>query len=114
MFASDDPIAVALDWGAPMMNDEEYDKRLAGFLGDLACGESGSPAVAEGLARRATGSFDEVPRPRGEPDRLLTWLLAARLTPDDPADCPAAEQLPEDLRAELRALAARLDQPPVE
>jgi len=60
--------------------------------------------VAEGLARRATR----------EPDRFFAHLLAARLTPEDPEDCPPAAELPAGLRAELRALAARLDQPPAE
>jgi hypothetical protein len=38
--------------GMGQMRDEEYDKRLAAFLGDLACNEDGNPAVAERFARR--------------------------------------------------------------
>lgn len=107
MFSSDDPIAEALGWDAPAMRDEEYDKQLAIFLGDLACGDAGGPAVAERFARRATNSrFLD-----GEPDRLVSHLLAQRLTPDDPDACPASAGLSEDLRAGLKRLVARLPSP---
>jgi hypothetical protein len=86
------------------MRDEEYDKRLAAFLGDLACNEDGNPAVAERFARRvAPPLFLD-----GESGRLFSQLLAQRLTPDDPDACPAAAGLSEDLRAGLKRLAARL------
>ena len=97
--------AEALGWRA-RTTDPDSTSNLAAFLGDLACGEDASPAVAERLARRATAPEF----PGGEPDHLLTQLLAARLTSEDPA-CPAAAELPEDLRADLEELAARLDQP---
>jgi hypothetical protein len=106
MFPPEDPIAKGLGWRGPAMTEPIYDILLAPFLANLACSDQAQPAVAKGLARRATESEDF----GGEPDRLLTQLLAQRLTPDRPEDCPAAAELPEDLRTKLEELASRLDQ----
>lgn len=96
MFDLDDPLPRRLGWGErPWKTVEEYDKDLAAFLGNLACGTT--PPVAHGLALRAL-----VTDPN-EPDRRFPARLAARLTGDD---CPPAAGLPDDLRKELEKLAA--------
>jgi uncharacterized protein YjbI with pentapeptide repeats len=106
IFHGSDPVPRALAWAAPRMTEAAYDEKLATFLGNLACGDHGSPA--QGLARRAVNGA----RPEfGEPDRLLYQRLARRLTSDDPEACSAAG-LAEHWRSRLEELAARLDPPP--
>jgi uncharacterized protein YjbI with pentapeptide repeats len=97
MFDGGDYLAEVLAWGARTWDTEDdYDEDLAEFLRELGCGANGSVYVAQGLARRAL--FD------GENDnRLYAKRLAARLIDD----CAPAVELPEDLRADLRRLAAQ-------
>ena len=103
MFSTTDPIAELLAWNAPSMNSGDYDEKLAEFLGDLACGEEASPALALGLVRR-TLLWAEV---AFENDRLLYQRLVQRLTPDDTVSCPPAAKLPEDVRARLNEVGGR-------
>ncbi len=90
------------------MTEEDYDEKLAIFLGNLACGDDRTTALAQGIAWRAVHELVSVYRPG------FSQRLAQRLTPDDPKDCPPAAELPEDLRARLKTLAERIDQRPLE
>jgi len=101
MFEESDPTPRALGWSAPTTTEADYDEKLATLLGNLACSDDGSPVVARAIAFR----------PLHDENRLLSQLLAQRLTPEKPQACPAAGTLPEGLRALLEQNANRPDRP---
>jgi uncharacterized protein YjbI with pentapeptide repeats len=95
MFDQSDPAPEPFEWGTPSWATQNaYDKDLATFLGDLACASDVDEALTRGLARRAIYSED----------RMWRTLFAARLIGPD---CPPAKGLPDRMRSELEALAAR-------
>jgi uncharacterized protein YjbI with pentapeptide repeats len=95
MFESDGPHQQQFGWGPPRWGTEAaYDEALADFLGELACGDTATVHVAQGLTRRA----------RWDRERLYARRLAGRLLGDD---CPPAADLPDELRHQLEELAAR-------
>ena len=101
MFEPGDPVHEPFEWGRPNWTTEDaYDEDLAKFLADLACGRDVPEAQAHGLALRALNFRN----------RLFSQRLAARLL----ADCPPAEELPEDMRRDLERVAARLSAEPKE
>jgi hypothetical protein len=97
MFDPGDPLRQRLGWDSRVWaTDKAYDDDLARFLGELACLENDAVHVAQGLARRALSG--------GDVNRLYAQRLAARLIGDD---CPPAADLSDDVRNQLRQLAAR-------
>jgi uncharacterized protein YjbI with pentapeptide repeats len=110
MFEQGDPEPERLEWG-PLRweRPEEYDKDLAGFLGELACGRDVPEAQTRGLAIRPLFDVRIPERLGGEPDRLWHRLFAERVTGPD---CPPAKGLPENMRRDLEALAAELKEEP--
>jgi hypothetical protein len=96
MFALNDPLPQRLGWGPPKWATEDaYDEDLAKYLGELACKDD-TAYVAQGMARRASALRNR--------HRLHAKLLAARLVG---GDCPPAAGLPNDLRVDLRSIAAQ-------
>jgi hypothetical protein len=102
MFWRGNPEPEPFDWGPRKWVAEEYDKDLAEFLGDLACGGDLHEAQTRGLTSRALYATRH-PLAGGEPDRLWHRLFAARVIGPD---CPPAAGLPEDVRRRLEQLAA--------
>ncbi|MGH6900086.1 MAG: pentapeptide repeat-containing protein [Geminicoccaceae bacterium] len=96
MFDPGDPLPQRLGWGARVWaTDDAYDEDLAEFLGELACGQDATIYVTHGLAGRVLS----------DRNRLYAKELAVRLTGDD---CPPATDLPQEMRAQLKELAAKL------
>jgi uncharacterized protein YjbI with pentapeptide repeats len=96
-----DPVPLPFPWGrAKWFSEHEYDRDLAEFLGDLACGRDVPEAQTRGLANRAVWIGRA-------PDRLWPRIFAARVTGPD---CPPAAGLPEDMRRNLEELAAQLEE----
>jgi uncharacterized protein YjbI with pentapeptide repeats len=108
MFWRGNPEPEPFDWGPRKWVAEEYDKDLAEFLGDLACGGDLHEAQTRGLTSRALYATRH-PLAGGEPDRLWHRLFAARVIGPD---CPPAAGLPEDVRRRLERLAAELREEP--
>jgi uncharacterized protein YjbI with pentapeptide repeats len=85
-FERGDPEPEPLEWSRLKWDrPEEYDKDLAEFLGDLACGRDVLEAQTRGLAWRAFRTTRE------EPQRIWPRLFADRVTGPD---CPPAAGLP--------------------
>jgi hypothetical protein len=91
MFNASDPKPEPFPWGKPTWTEQTYDKALAKFLGDLACGGNVSAAQTGVLASRA---LNLLPHPSSnEPGRLWPKLFAARVVGPD---CPQARGLTEE------------------
>jgi uncharacterized protein YjbI with pentapeptide repeats len=110
MFERTDPEPEPLDWGPRKWESpEDYDRDLANFLGDLACGDRVPEAQTKGLVRRALSSL--LPSRRiDDPNRQWGRFFAARVLGPD---CPPAEGLPQDMRRQLERLAAEFKEEPV-
>jgi hypothetical protein len=95
MFNRADPAPEPFNWGKlAWASEEDYDKELAKLLGDLACGTDVPSSQTEALARRALESA---------PGRIWPRHFAKQVVGPD---CLSAKALSDDIRRQLRDLAA--------